>query len=76
MPQQLQQTKQVNTSRADTLTAELLPLTAKITVTLTKQHSGHLTQHGEQRTVWGAVRKNIISDRFSTKTAIAISACI
>jgi len=35
MPQQIQQTKQVNTSQADTLTAELLPHTAKITITST-----------------------------------------
>jgi len=31
----IQQTTQVNTSRADTLTAELLPFAAKITVTST-----------------------------------------
>jgi len=35
MPHHMQQTRQFNTSYADTLTAKLLPITAKITVTST-----------------------------------------
>jgi len=30
-----------------------------------------LQRKPEERSVWSAVRKNIISDRFSTKTAIS-----
>jgi len=45
MPQQLQQTKQVNTSQADTLTAEFTihSLQRPLLLHLTKQHNSHLT---------------------------------
>jgi len=41
----------------------------KMSIVIAKSHHDHQCSQSEQ--LWGAVRKNIISDRFSTKTAIS-----